>query len=56
MTTPTAHRPAASSGRRRAGLVLLLALLSMGATILLAGPASAAPAAPAAGTHGWMRS
>ena len=39
--------PAAPSTRRRAAMVLLLALLSTLALALLAGPASAAPTAPA---------
>jgi flagellar biosynthetic protein FliP len=49
MTSTTARRPAphaAPSTRRRAALVLLLALLSSVAFALLAGPASAAPTAP----------
>jgi flagellar biosynthesis protein FliP len=53
MTTLPARRPvapAAPSTRRRAALVLLLALLSMGVTMLLAGPASAAPHAPTSPT------
>ena len=55
MTALPARRPAAASSRapwtrRRAALVLLLALLSMAATILLAGPASAAPTSPTAPT------
>ncbi|TFV83081.1 flagellar type III secretion system pore protein FliP [Blastococcus sp. CT_GayMR16] len=52
MTAPARRPVAASSGirapstRRRAALVLLLALLSSVAFALLAGPASAAPTAP----------
>jgi flagellar biosynthesis protein FliP len=48
MTAPARRlvAPAAPSTRRRAALVLLLALLSTVAFALLAGPASAAPTAP----------
>ena len=52
MTAPARRlvAPAVPSTRRRAALVLLLAVLSTLAFALLAGPASAAPTAPAAPT------
>ena len=50
MTAPLRERPSATAVRRRATVVLLLALLSAVATVLLAGPAAAAPTSPTAPT------
>jgi flagellar biosynthetic protein FliP len=50
VTAPTVVRSAAPAARRRAALVMLLALLGTVVAILLAGPASAAPTDPVAPT------
>jgi flagellar biosynthesis protein FliP len=50
MTAPLRERTSATAVRRRATVVLLLALLSGIATVLLAGPAAAAPTSPTAPT------
>jgi flagellar biosynthetic protein FliP len=50
VTSPTVVRSAGPAARRRAALVMLLALLGTVVAILLAGPASAAPADPVAPT------
>jgi flagellar biosynthesis protein FliP len=50
VTAPTLARPTGPAARRRAALVLLLALLGTVLAVLLAGPAAAAPTDPVAPT------